>query len=175
MLCQSDLILLHKWGLDDSQSHTTVTNPKLMLYILSFLAQMALSVKGVSSVENEVFDTVWCHLVANLCIVVSFCFFSFKVSIMMESKLKTCLHLHNKMVLVIHDNWKLAFLRRQHHGLGICYRRSEKWRQQGIHYKSASTVDWTYGTKGKKPLFAQNFIFKVYSGVWLRIIKTPFM
>ena len=25
MLCQSDLILLHKWGLDDSQSHTTVT------------------------------------------------------------------------------------------------------------------------------------------------------
>ena len=24
MLCQSDLILLHKWGLDDSQSHTTV-------------------------------------------------------------------------------------------------------------------------------------------------------
>ena len=58
MLCQSDLILLHKWGLDDSQSHTTVTNPKLMLYILSFLAQMALSVKGVSSVENEVFDTV---------------------------------------------------------------------------------------------------------------------
>ena len=44
-------------------------------------------------------------------------------------------------------------------------RRSEKWWQQGIHYKSASTVDWTYGTKGKKPLFAQNFIFKVYSGV----------
>ena len=58
MLCQSDLILLHKWGLDDSQSYTTVTNPKLMLYVLSFLAQMALSVKGVSSVENEVFDTV---------------------------------------------------------------------------------------------------------------------
>ena len=26
MLCQSDLILLHKWGLDDSQSHTTVSN-----------------------------------------------------------------------------------------------------------------------------------------------------
>ena len=26
MLCQSDLILLHKWGLDDSQSHTTVCN-----------------------------------------------------------------------------------------------------------------------------------------------------
>ena len=25
MLCQSDLILLHKWGLDDSQSHTTVS------------------------------------------------------------------------------------------------------------------------------------------------------
>ena len=24
MLCQSDLISLHKWGLDDSQSHTTV-------------------------------------------------------------------------------------------------------------------------------------------------------
>ena len=26
MLCQSDLILLHKWGLDDSQSHTTVVS-----------------------------------------------------------------------------------------------------------------------------------------------------
>ena len=25
MPCQSDLILLHKWGLDDSQSHTTVS------------------------------------------------------------------------------------------------------------------------------------------------------
>ena len=25
MLCQSDLILLHKWGLVDSQSHSTVS------------------------------------------------------------------------------------------------------------------------------------------------------
>ena len=29
MLCQSDLILLYKWGLDDSQLHTTVFFTKL--------------------------------------------------------------------------------------------------------------------------------------------------
>ena len=34
MLCQSDLILLHKWDLDDSQSHTTVAHYKSALLIL---------------------------------------------------------------------------------------------------------------------------------------------
>ena len=34
MLCQSDLILLHKWGLDDSQSHTTVFSITLCRHIL---------------------------------------------------------------------------------------------------------------------------------------------
>ena len=35
MLCQSDLILLHKWGLDDSQSHTTV----FVTYVCSNIAK----------------------------------------------------------------------------------------------------------------------------------------
>ena len=36
ILCQSDLILLHKWGLDDSQSHTTVS---IKNYFPSFYVQ----------------------------------------------------------------------------------------------------------------------------------------
>ena len=33
MLCQIDLILLHKWGLDDSQLHTTVA----LIYLQSMI------------------------------------------------------------------------------------------------------------------------------------------
>ena len=36
MLCQSDLILLHKWGLDDSQSHTTVAHFDRKYFLISW-------------------------------------------------------------------------------------------------------------------------------------------
>ena len=38
MLCQSDPILLHKWGLDDSQSYTTVYTELLLIYANSDLS-----------------------------------------------------------------------------------------------------------------------------------------
>ena len=58
--------------------------------IFNFLAPQAPSIKGVSSVENNVFDKVWYHLVANYCIInMNFYFLSFlKVQILME---KSCL------------------------------------------------------------------------------------